>query len=116
MNPRKGPPWIHIPPDEGGQAPEYREGAQGLSSPQTSTKRLSTLKEGECATVVSIRGGRHMRARLCGLGLREASRIRLVKAAPFSGPLLLEDRDTGARIMIGRGMAESIEVSVGDPS
>jgi ferrous iron transport protein A len=72
---------------------------------------LLELKEGETAIVTGITGGRTLRARIAGFGIHEGKRIRLIKAAPFHGPLLVEDTASGARTMIGRGMAASVEVN-----
>lgn len=78
--------------------------------------RLLDLKQGDTATIDKINGGRNMRFRMDGFGLRAGKRIRLIMAAPFRGPLLVEDTESGARTMIGRGMAEDIEVSHQEPS
>jgi Fe2+ transport system protein FeoA len=43
-------------------------------------------------------------------GLYEGGRVRVVRAAPFAGPLLIEDAGNGARIMAARGMAAQVEV------
>ncbi len=72
---------------------------------------LLELKQGETAVVTGITGGRTARARIAGFGIYEGKRIRMIKAAPFHGPLLIEDTASGARTMIGRGMAASVEVS-----
>jgi len=53
---------------------------------------------------------------MAGLGIREGTCLRLISAAPFSGPLLVEDTASGARVMIGRGMAASVEVCDQTPS
>lgn len=74
------------------------------------------MKEDETAFISAITGGRHMKARLDGLGIRAGKRIRLISTAPFKGPLLVEDTSTGARVMIGRGMAASVEVRHQGPS
>ena len=74
------------------------------------------LKEGETAFVTGITGGRAARSRMAGFGIHEGKRIRLIKAAPFHGPLLIEDTASGARTMIGRGMAATVEVSPEEPS
>jgi hypothetical protein len=34
----------------------------------------------------------------------------VVRAAPFRGPLLIEDISSGARTMIGRGIASHVEI------
>jgi Fe2+ transport system protein FeoA len=77
---------------------------------------LLELKEGETALVTGITGGRAARARMTGFGIYEGKKIRLIKAGPFHGPLLVEDTVSGARTMIGRGMARSVEVSPEEPS
>ncbi len=78
--------------------------------------KLPELKQGDIAVVDRLNGGRKMRARMDGFGIREGKRIRLLRSAPFSGPLLVEDLSSGARIMIGRGMAEQVEVSPDKPA
>lgn len=78
--------------------------------------KLLDLKQGDTATIHRLTGGRCMKARMDGFGIREGTLIRLIMAAPFHGPLLVEDVESGARIMIGRGMAESVEVSHQEPS
>jgi len=40
----------------------------------------------------------------------------VIARAPFSGPLLVEDVVTGARVMIARDLAEKIEVASDGPS
>jgi len=82
---------------------------------RTSLKLLD-LKQGDTAIIHRLTGGRCMKARMDGFGIREGTLIRLIMAAPFHGPLLVEDVESGARIMIGRGMAESVEVSHQEPS
>jgi Fe2+ transport system protein FeoA len=77
---------------------------------------LLELKQGDVAVVNKLTGGRQMKARMDGFGIREGKRILLVKSAPFNGPLLVEDLTSGARIMIGRGMAEHVEVCPEKPS
>jgi Fe2+ transport system protein FeoA len=44
------------------------------------------------------------------MGLFEGRRVCVIARAPFSGPLLVEDVMTGARVMIARDLAENIEV------
>ena len=87
-----------------------------IHSQQKNPLTLLELKQGETALVTGITGGKTARARMAGFGIHEGKRIRLIKAAPFHGPLLVEDTASGARTMIGRGMAGSIEVSPEEPS
>lgn len=78
---------------------------------------LTNLKNGERATIISIgvssRSSRHrhhwgFRKRLEDMGLTPGVELRVVKSAPFHGPIELQVR--GSRLVIGRGMAERILV------
>jgi ferrous iron transport protein A len=71
---------------------------------------LLDMRAGETAVISAVTGGKGLKARMAGLGIREGRRFRLIRTAPFRGPLLVEDISTGARIMIGRGMAACVEV------
>ena len=77
---------------------------------------LLDLSEGAVVKIVKLQGGAALADRLHAFGLFTGSRVWLVKAAPFRGPLLVEEMTTGARVMIGRGVAGKIEVSDGDPA
>ena len=61
--------------------------------------------------VCKIAGGRHLMARMSGFGIREGTRIRLIRSAPFQGPLLVEVMASGAKVMIGQEIAQAMEVS-----
>jgi Fe2+ transport system protein FeoA len=87
------------------------EASSAGGSSTVNPRRLSDMREGHSAVIARITGGRRLRERMAGLGLHAGSRIRLVRAAPFSGPLLVEDPATGIRVMIGRSMASSVEVT-----
>jgi Fe2+ transport system protein FeoA len=77
---------------------------------------LLDLSEGSVVKIRALQGGATMVKRLHSFGFFTGSRVRLVKTAPFRGPLLVEDVTTGARVMIGRTMAGKIEVSGGEPA
>lgn len=72
--------------------------------------KLIGLKEGNIVIISKITGGNGVAARMAGLGLYEGKKIRIVQAAPFRGPLLVEDVLTGTRTMLGRGIASMVEV------
>ena len=74
---------------------------------------LEEIGEGAVAGVVRFHGGRRMIERLQSFGVHVGSTLRVLKAAPFRGPLLVEDLRSGARFMIGRGMASRIEIRHG---
>jgi Fe2+ transport system protein FeoA len=77
---------------------------------------LLDLSEGAVVEIRGLRGGAALAERLHAFGFFIGSRVRLVKVAPFRGPLMVEDVTSGARVMIGRGMAGKIEVSYSDPA
>jgi Fe2+ transport system protein FeoA len=87
-----------------------------IHSQEKNPLTLLELKQGESAVVTGITGCRSARARMAGFGIHEGKRVRLIKAAPFNGPLLVEDTASGARTMISRGMAGTVEVSPEEPS
>jgi Fe2+ transport system protein FeoA len=71
---------------------------------------LLELKLGDVGVINRISGGKGILARMSGLGLYEGKKIKVVQAAPFHGPLLVEDLSSGARVMIGRGVASHVEI------
>jgi ferrous iron transport protein A len=117
MNPPRRPDLPSInqkeaSPDLKGHASTAATRAPDSTAP-SSRKRPCTLldmKAGEAAVISAVTGGKGLKARMAGLGIREGRRFRLIRSAPFRGPLLVEDVSTGARIMIGRGMAACVEV------
>jgi len=58
--------------------------------------------------VVDLCGGPGMQARLSQLGFLPGSRVRIVRTAPFHGPLLVEVE--GREIVLGHGVARHILV------
>ena len=81
---------------------------------------LTHLNDGESGIVVSITGSRRssarhrrrwgLKRRLEDMGLTPGVEVKVVKSAPFRGPLELEVR--GSKLAIGRGMAERVLVRV----
>lgn len=77
---------------------------------------LTALKDGEAAVLTSIKagygigrgGGWRFGMRLMDLGLTPGTRVKVVKSAPFHGPIEILVR--GSRLALGRGMAERILV------
>jgi ferrous iron transport protein A len=74
---------------------------------------LLELKEGETARITAITGGRGVQERMNALGIYTGIVLRMIKEAPFHGPILVEETGSGARMMIGRGMAGRLEVTDG---
>ena len=60
--------------------------------------------------VLLISGDYDIRHSLNELGIHPGDRIRVLRRAPFGGPLLIETR--GAQVAIGRQLAERIRVEV----
>ena len=77
---------------------------------------LLDLFENEVAEIRALPDDAVAARRMNALGLYVGREIRFIKAAPFSGPLLVEDKASGARIMIARAMAQQIEVGSGGPT
>jgi Fe2+ transport system protein FeoA len=80
---------------------------------------LTVLKDGETGTLISIgsnqtkRGhgkGQGFKKRLMDMGLTPDTKVMVIKAAPFRGPIEILVR--GARLALGRGMAERIIVEI----
>ena len=78
------------------------------------TVTLREMGEGRVAEILSVRGDGAMAARLNSMGLYAGKRVRYVRSAPFSGPLLIEDVTNGAQLMIARSLAGRVEVRADD--
>lgn len=76
---------------------------------------LSNLKPGEEGEIAFIRGGTTACQRLLDMGLTRGTRVRVVNAAPFRGPVEVEVR--GSTLAIGRGLASHVfvEINNGQP-
>jgi ferrous iron transport protein A len=71
-------------------------------------KSLLEIPTDKSVKIVEIAGGKGSRKILAQLGIGVGSRVVIKKNAPFSGPLLLENR--GTIVAIGRGIAAKILV------
>ena len=76
------------------------------------TVALSNMKNGQSGVVLEIHGGRGIRQRLSALGVRPGDPLRVVRSAPFLGPVLVEIG--GTDLAIGHGMAQRICVETAD--
>lgn len=72
--------------------------------------RLLDVEKEMIVKVVDFEAGWRLRARLAQYGLYPGDRVRLVRAAPFGGPVLIEVN--GREIALGRGVAARIRVEV----
>ncbi len=72
--------------------------------------RLSDVRPGTSGTVVSVDRDDAVGQRLMELGMVEGARVRVVRIAPFGGPMQVTlDR---CRLSIRRSEAEGVEVLV----
>lgn len=58
--------------------------------------------------ILSIEGGEHLAGKLRQLGLMPGEILKVMRAAPMGGPLLVEAQ--GRMIAIGRGIAARIAI------
>lgn len=71
---------------------------------------LSNLEPNQKGEIISIVGGSMATKRLADLGLMPGTKIKVIRKAPFSGPIKIEVR--GSRLVLGRGLASKILVKV----
>ncbi len=71
---------------------------------------LGDLREGEEGLITFIRGGRRAVQRLTDLGLTRDTPIKVLRSAPFHGPIEVSVR--GTKVAIGRRLAMKIFVQV----
>lgn len=69
---------------------------------------LLQAKNGNWVRITGFRGGRGMQSRLAQLGFIPGNQIRIIRTAPFHGPLLIHVE--GREIVLGRGVARHILV------
>ncbi len=74
------------------------------------TASLFDLKKGAVAKIVRFSGGKNFVNKLHSFGLHEGQVIRVIRFAPFRGPILIEDVKNQSRMMIGRKMSEYVMV------
>ncbi|HDD35347.1 MAG TPA: ferrous iron transport protein A [Candidatus Desulfofervidus auxilii] len=63
---------------------------------------------GKKVRIIMVEGGIRCRQCLAELGVYPGDTIKVIRSAPFSGPILIEAN--GGKVMIGRGMASKIIV------
>lgn len=69
---------------------------------------LLKINNGRWVKVVGFRGGHGMKRRLSQLGFIPGNKIRIIRSAPFHGPLLVQVE--GREVVLGRGVAAHILV------
>lgn len=73
---------------------------------------LSNLKPGEEGDVAFVRGGTNACQRLMDMGLTKGTRVRVLQAAPFNGPIEVSVR--GTSLALGRGLAGRVFIHLDD--
>ena len=81
--------------------------AGGSGQGDCSEKKLSEAETGHTFTLIGLVGGRCMRERISAIGLNSGVIFKVISNSGH-GPVGVEVR--GARIGIGRGMADKIRV------
>ena len=69
---------------------------------------LAHLNQSENGRIVEIKGGFHFQRKMCTMGLREGSILRVVSKQPLMGPITIAIGN--CHMTIGRGMAQKIVV------
>lgn len=70
---------------------------------------LTDVNEGTPVQVVSFNGGHGLEGKLRQLGVFCGGRLRVIRKAPFHGPILLELE--GREVALGYGIARKIMVT-----
>jgi DtxR family Mn-dependent transcriptional regulator len=91
----------------------HNKGLEEVGKRKENLVALSELKEGQLGKVFFIRGGHNVLQRLLDMGLTPGTRIGVVKAAPFEGPVEISVRSS--KLALGRGIASKVFVDVEKP-
>jgi DtxR family Mn-dependent transcriptional regulator len=84
----------------------HSQGLEEVGKRRENLIALSELKEGQTGRISFIRGGHNVLQRLLDMGLTPSTKITLIKAAPFEGPIQVLVR--GSKLAIGRGIASKV--------
>lgn len=82
--------------------------APAAAVPKSEGTALNVARSGHSVIIRAIHAGRDIRGRLAALGLMNGVHVRVVRAGRRNPTVIALQ---GARIVLGRGMAERIEVS-----
>ncbi len=86
----------------------HNQGLEEVGKRRENLIALSELKEGQTGRISFIRGGHNVLQRLLDMGLTPSTKITLIKAAPFEGPIQVLVR--GSKLALGRGIASKVFV------
>jgi len=73
---------------------------------------LDKAKEGSTVKIKGFLDDGYIPARMSGLGIMKGAVLKIIRAAPFGGPLLVEDSICGGRVMICKGIASRVKVEI----
>ncbi|MBF0206581.1 MAG: ferrous iron transport protein A [Oligoflexia bacterium] len=93
-----------------GQALEFIHEEQQEEQQERMIISLLYIKRGVAARITHFSGGKATIVRLHDFGLYRGRIVRLIKIAPFGGPLLVEDIEGQARLMISQKLAAQVFV------
>lgn len=79
-----------------------------IGKPKLNSQSLVDLKNGEMGRVVFIRGGYKMIRRLLDMGITPNATIKVIKIAPFRGPVEISVR--GSNLALGYSVAANVFV------
>ena len=79
-------------------------------TPKTSLLRLDQARANTTLKITSISGGWGVRQNLNEFGLHVGDSIRILRKAPFGGPLMVVNH--GTKVAVGRQLAAKIKVEV----
>jgi DtxR family Mn-dependent transcriptional regulator len=86
----------------------HAQGLEEVGKRKENLLALSELKSGQSGKIQFIRGGHNVLQRLLDMGLTPNTKVTLLKAAPFEGPIEVSVR--GSKLAIGRGIASKVFV------
>ena len=86
----------------------HKQGLEEVGKRKENLIALSEMKDGQSGKISFIRGGHNVLQRLLDMGLTPSTKITLIKAAPFEGPIQIFVR--GSRLALGRGIASKVFV------
>jgi DtxR family Mn-dependent transcriptional regulator len=86
----------------------HNQGLEEVGKRNENLVALSELKEGQAGKIFFIRGGHTVLQRLLDMGLTPGTKITLIKAAPFEGPIEVLVRSS--KLALGRGIASKVFV------
>jgi DtxR family Mn-dependent transcriptional regulator len=86
----------------------HNQGLEEVGKRNEKLVALSELEEGQSGKIFFIRGGHTVLQRLLDMGLTPGTKITLIKAAPFEGPIEILVRSS--KLALGRGIASKVFV------